>query len=97
MEVRIICLLLDGTKRFSELRRNLPGIHRGTLTYELWRLEAHRIVHRTQYPVCPSQVVVLDFLEGCVRDLEVVFRDLVRHGKQFKLDASELRLHHDDD
>ena len=43
-KLRIICLLLDGTKRFSELRRMLPGIHRGTLTYELRRLEADRII-----------------------------------------------------
>jgi hypothetical protein len=42
-KLRIICLLLHGTKRFSELRRRLPGIHRGTLTYELRRLEADRI------------------------------------------------------
>ena len=42
-KLRIICLLLDGTKRFSELRRILPGIHRGTLSYELPRLEADRI------------------------------------------------------
>jgi DNA-binding HxlR family transcriptional regulator len=55
-KVRIICLLFDGTKRFSELRRMLPGIHRGTLTYELRRLEADRIVHRTQYSTIPPTV-----------------------------------------
>jgi DNA-binding HxlR family transcriptional regulator len=55
-KVRIICLLFDGTKRFSELRRMLPGIHRGTLTYELRRLEADRIVRRTQYSTIPPTV-----------------------------------------
>jgi DNA-binding HxlR family transcriptional regulator len=55
-KVRIICLLLDGTKRFSELRRRLPAIHRGTLTYELRRLEADLIIQRTQYPTIPPTV-----------------------------------------
>ena len=55
-KLRIICLLLDGTKRFSELRRKLPGIHRSTLTYELRGLEAHQIIHRTQYPTIPPTV-----------------------------------------
>ena len=55
-KLRIICLLLDGTKRFSELRRMLPGIHRGTLTYELRGLEADRIIRRTQYPTIPPTV-----------------------------------------
>src|SRR6266481_7141263 len=51
-KVRIICHLLGGTKRFSELRRLLPGVHRGTLTYELRRLQADSIIH------ChPSQTV----------------------------------------
>lgn len=55
-KLRIICLLFDGTKRFGELRRMLPGIHRGTLTYELRRLEADRIIRRTQYPTIPPIV-----------------------------------------
>ena len=55
-KLRIIFLLLDGTKRFSELRRMLPGIHRGTLTYELRCLEADRIIRRTQYPTIPPTV-----------------------------------------
>jgi len=45
-----------GTKRFSELRRLLPGVHRGTLTYELRRLQADSIIHRKQYPTIPTIV-----------------------------------------
>lgn len=55
-KVRIVYVLLDGTKRFGELRQMLPGIHRGTLTYELRRLEADRIVQRTQYSTIPPTV-----------------------------------------
>lgn len=55
-KVKIICHLFDGTKRFSELRRLLPGVHRGTLTYELRGLQADGIIHRTQYPTIPPTV-----------------------------------------
>jgi len=52
----IICHLFGGTKRFSELRRLLRGVHRGTLTYELRGLQADGIIHRTQYPTIPPTV-----------------------------------------
>jgi len=55
-KVRIICLLLGGTKRFGELRRSLTGVHRGTLTYELRALEADGIIQRTQYMTIPPTV-----------------------------------------
>ena len=55
-KVRIICVLLDGTKRFGELRRMLPGVHRGTLTYELRGLEADGVIQRTQYLTIPPTV-----------------------------------------
>src|SRR5713226_3312302 len=55
-KVRIICLLLGGTKRFGELRRSLPGVHRGTLTYELRGLKADGIIQRTQYLTIPPTV-----------------------------------------
>jgi DNA-binding HxlR family transcriptional regulator len=78
-KVRIICLLFDGTKRFSELRRMLPGIHRGTLTYELRRLEADRIVQRTQYPTIPPTVEYTLTIRGAA--LEAVLAALSRWSK----------------
>jgi hypothetical protein len=53
-KVRILCLLLDYTKRSSELERMLPGVHRGTPTHELRRIEADRIVRRTHYSLSYS-------------------------------------------
>ncbi len=55
-KIRIVCLLLGGTKRFGELRRSLTGVHRGTLTYELRGLEADGIIHRTQHLTIPPTV-----------------------------------------
>jgi DNA-binding HxlR family transcriptional regulator len=54
--VKIICHLFSGTKRFSELLRLLPIVHRGTLTYELRGLQADGIIDRTQYPTIPPTV-----------------------------------------
>ncbi len=49
-KLRIVFYLLDGKKRFSELRRLLPGISRGTLTFELHQLMEDGIIERTQFP-----------------------------------------------
>lgn len=55
-KLKIIFHLLDGKRRFSELRRVLSGISRGTLTYELRQLMGHGIIERTQYPTIPPTV-----------------------------------------
>ncbi|OQO92551.1 transcriptional regulator [Saccharomonospora piscinae] len=48
--------LLDGTKRFGELDRALPGITPRMLTRQLRELEADRLVLRTVYPQVPPKV-----------------------------------------
>jgi DNA-binding HxlR family transcriptional regulator len=55
-KIKIIFLLLDGKKRFGELRRRLPGIGRGVLSYELRQLQKDDIVKRTQYQTIPPTV-----------------------------------------
>lgn len=85
-KLRIIWLLLDGTKRFSELRRMLPGIHRGTLTYELRRLEADRIIRRTQYPTIPPTVEYTLTARGAA--LEYVLVGLCRWSKSVTREPS---------
>ena len=55
-KIRIICHLFGGTKRFHELHRVLSGISRGTLTFELRRLQKDGIVDRTQYSTIPPTV-----------------------------------------
>jgi DNA-binding HxlR family transcriptional regulator len=55
-KVRIIVHLLGGTKRFNELNRLLPGISRGTLTFELRQLQKDGVIDRTQYSTIPPTV-----------------------------------------
>ncbi len=52
----IIFYLLQGTKRFSELKRLLPQVTQQMLTLQLRELEQHGIVHRKVYAEVPPKV-----------------------------------------
>lgn len=49
--------LFDGTKRFSELKRGVPGITQRTLSQLLRDLQNAGIILRTVYPDAPPRVV----------------------------------------
>ena len=53
---RILFQLLDGTKRFSELKRKLPGVTQRMLTLHLRELERDGLVHREVYREVPPKV-----------------------------------------
>ena len=48
--------LLDGPKRFNELRRDIPAISQRMLTLDLRALEEAGLIHRTVYPTVPVKV-----------------------------------------
>jgi DNA-binding HxlR family transcriptional regulator len=48
--------LLDGKRRFSDLRRAMPGISQRMLTLDLRALEKAGLVQRTIFPEVPPRV-----------------------------------------
>ncbi|MCP1649592.1 winged helix-turn-helix transcriptional regulator [Pseudomonas nitroreducens] len=52
----LVSYLLEGSKRFNELRRDMPEISQRILTAELRALEDAGLVIRTVYPEVPPRV-----------------------------------------
>jgi DNA-binding HxlR family transcriptional regulator len=52
----LVSYLLDGPKRFNELRRDVPGISQRMLTLDLRALEEVGLIKRTVYPTVPVKV-----------------------------------------
>lgn len=52
----LVSYLLDGPRRFSDLRRDMPGISQRMLTLDLRALEDAELVKRTVYPEVPVRV-----------------------------------------
>ncbi|MDG4657135.1 helix-turn-helix domain-containing protein [Ectobacillus antri] len=55
-KVLILWNLNEGTKRFNELKRAMPGITQKMLTQQLRELEEHGLVMRTVYEEVPPRV-----------------------------------------
>ncbi len=55
-KVLIIRDLMNGTKRFSELKKSLSPITQKMLTQQLREMEGDGLVHRKVYPVVPPKV-----------------------------------------
>ncbi len=55
-KVVLLFHIMDGTKRFNELGRLLPGLTQRMLTNQLRELEADGVIARTVYPEVPPKV-----------------------------------------
>ncbi len=55
-KILILFSLSQGTKRFNELRREIPGVTQRMLTNQLRELENDKIISRKIYPEVPPKV-----------------------------------------
>lgn len=78
--VLIVRDLMDGTKRFSELRRSLAGVSPKTLTDRLRALEGQGLVERRMFAEIPPRVEYS--LTAAGRTLEPVVAALAAWGRQ---------------
>ena len=55
---KVLCLwrLREGKKRFTELRRQMPGVTQKMLTQQLRQLEADGLISRKVFPQVPPKV-----------------------------------------
>jgi DNA-binding HxlR family transcriptional regulator len=77
----ILFYLLQGTKRFSELRRSMPQVTQQMLTLQLRELERDGIVHRKVYAEVPPKVEYS--LTELGRSLEPVLLLMLEWGQQY--------------
>jgi len=75
----LVFYLLAGPKRFSSLRRDMPGISQRMLTLDLRALEAAGLVSRTVFPEVPVRVQYRLTAEG--RVLRPTIQELCKLGK----------------
>jgi DNA-binding HxlR family transcriptional regulator len=55
-KILILFALLEGTKRFNELRRLIPGVTQRMLTSQLRELEEQQVIVRTVFAQVPPKV-----------------------------------------
>ncbi|GEB33413.1 helix-turn-helix domain-containing protein [Brevibacillus sp. FSL K6-0770] len=77
----IICQLLNGKKRYGELKKNIMGVNHKMLAEQLRELEESGIVLRHVYPVVPPKVEYELTERG--EALRPVIEYLIKWGEQF--------------
>lgn len=77
----IIWHLSSETKRFSELKRELPLITQKMLTQQLRELEMDGVIHREVYPQVPPKVEYS--LTDMGKSLEPVLSAMCEWGKEY--------------
>lgn len=83
-KVEIVCALVDGSRRFGELRRSLPGITQHMLTAQLRELAHSGLVVRTAHAEIPPRVEYE--LTEAAYALEPVFQALLVWSERYGAD-----------
>ncbi len=84
----IIFYLLQGTKRFNELKRMLPQVTQQMLTLQLRELERDGVVHRKIYAEVPPKVEYS--LTDVGRSLTPILDMMVEWGLKHQSEQAEL-------
>lgn len=79
----LICHLLNGRKRFGELRRLTPNATERMITLQLRELEADGVISRHVYAEVPPRVEYE--LTEFGRTLETILLDMQQWGRDFKV------------
>jgi DNA-binding HxlR family transcriptional regulator len=83
----ILSLLFQGTRRFGELRQQLPGVTERMLTMQLRELEASGIVQRKVYAEVPPKVEYS--LTDLGRSLEPVIQVMLSWSEKYLIEAAQ--------
>ena len=81
-KVLILRDLMDGTKRFGELRKSLSGISQKVLTSNLRDMEGNGLLTRTVYAEVPPHVEYS--LTELGRSLRPILDSMVQWGESFR-------------
>ena len=82
----VLYVLKQGTKRYSEIQREIPGISKKMLTQTLRNLESDRILKRKVYPVVPpkTEYYLTAFGTKLIEPLEVLSDWAWKHQVELK-------------
>ncbi len=81
-KVLILRELIDGTKRFGELKKSIPSISQKVLTQQLRSMEQDNLVIRKVYAEVPPKVEYSLTKTGY--SLKVILDSMVLWGEQYK-------------
>ena len=84
-KILIIRDLLDGTKRFSQLKKSLPGISQKVLTQNLRTMEESGLLHREVFAEVPPRVEYTLTPRGY--SIKSVLDSLAQWGKDYQRDV----------
>ncbi|QQE80182.1 helix-turn-helix domain-containing protein [Alicyclobacillus sp. SO9] len=83
----ILFHLIDGTKRFGELKKLMPGITQRMLTNQLRELESDGLIHREIYKEIPPKVEYSLTILG--RSLEGILKQMCAWGEEYPAHAPD--------
>lgn len=92
--VLVLIVLLEGTHRFSQLRRKIGGVSEKMLTQTLQQLEKDGFLKRVSYPVVPphTEYSLTPLGEGVGRQVEAL-TDWIEENIGLILQAQDITAH----